>query len=215
MRKSVCLMTVCTLLGVGGSVHGAVYDLGYCFNGTDPTSTAPWLTASFDDRGSVGSAYLTLTSHLDVPSEYIAKFVFNINPFDSRSLTIKPLSGPAVFISVGENAKQIDGTAGAGFDVLLSFPTAQGQRFEGDGTVATFLISMAGLDDSYFDYPNTGSAQAIVGAAIQGIPQPGGGTISGDIMNGTTVPEPTTLLVWSGLGAIGAVMASRRKRRAA
>jgi hypothetical protein len=29
------------------------------------------------------------------------------------------------------------------------------------------------------------------------------------------VPEPSTLLVWSGLGAIGAVMAYRRKRRAA
>jgi len=34
---------------------------------------------------------------------------------------------------------------------------------------------------------------------------------------GTTsaVPEPAALLVWSGLGAIGAVMAYRRKRRAA
>ena len=31
----------------------------------------------------------------------------------------------------------------------------------------------------------------------------------------STVPEPTTLLVWSGLGAIGAVMGYRRKRRAA
>jgi hypothetical protein len=30
-----------------------------------------------------------------------------------------------------------------------------------------------------------------------------------------SVPEPSTLLVWSGLGAIGAVMAYRRKRRAA
>jgi hypothetical protein len=29
------------------------------------------------------------------------------------------------------------------------------------------------------------------------------------------VPEPSTLLLWSGLGAIGAVMAYRRKRRAA
>jgi hypothetical protein len=31
---------------------------------------------------------------------------------------------------------------------------------------------------------------------------------------GVAVPEPTTLLLWSGLGAIGAVMAYRRKRRA-
>ena len=31
----------------------------------------------------------------------------------------------------------------------------------------------------------------------------------------SSIPEPSTLLVWSGLGAIGAVVAYRRKRRAA
>jgi len=35
------------------------------------------------------------------------------------------------------------------------------------------------------------------------------------LSNASEVPEPSTLLLWSGLGAIGLIVASRRKRRAA
>jgi len=40
-------------------------------------------------------------------------------------------------------------------------------------------------------------------------------TVLGGLEGGAPVPEPATILVWSGLGGIGAVIAYRRKRRAA
>jgi hypothetical protein len=43
---------------------------------------------------------------------------------------------------------------------------------------------------------------------------PGSSRLPSYVVEGSAVPEPSALLVWSGLGLIGAVMRYRRKRRA-
>jgi hypothetical protein len=205
------------------NANGAVYTLNTAFNGTAPTSTPPWLTADFETV-STGTVTLTLTSGLEVASEFITEIGFNVNPSIVPSdLSIAKTSGSPSPVNNGihqatQNVQDLNGggTTGKGFDVLIDWATANnGNRFGGSDSV-TFTITLAGLTAADFDFVNAGgpngdSTLAHVGAHVQGIPT----DRSGAIKDGSAVPEPSTLLVWSGLGVLGLALAWRKRNRVA
>jgi hypothetical protein len=201
-------MASVALLTIGSTSAKAdtyTYTLNTVFNGDAPTSTGPWLTASFTDIA--GGVQLTLTSSLSVGSEYIQAFAFNINPSIEPS-TVKWTtdSSNPIQSSVGnnaQNAQQLGGLAGSGFDFLIAWPTANNdggvKRFNGTD-VDTFVFTLNGLTAADFNYLSMGTANAHVAAKVAGI----SGSLSGDIKDGpVAVPEPELIaLLGIGLGAV-------------
>jgi len=192
------------------------YTLDTVFNGDTPTSTSPWLTATFTN-GATDHVTLTLAAHLNVSSEFFSDLEFNVSPtFVPSALTIvqSPLVNPLGTVSATtQNAQSVQGggAAGTGFDIRIDWAAASGVgRFDGTDSVS-FDLSAAGLDENSFNFTSTGSAAAHMGAHIQGIPL-AEGTTSGAVKDGlqpvpplTTVPEPSTLLlIGSGLLLLGA-----------
>ena len=204
------------------------YTLGTTFNGVSPTSTAPYLTASFNGTG--GTVTLTLTASLNVASEFIDEVAFNVNPsFTPSALTIvqNPIANPipTLISNTTQNAQNLGGggSAGSGFDIDIKWGTAgpptNPSRFKGTDVVS-FTITGTGLTENDFNFTNTGSAAASFAAHVQGIPQAGGGTTSGAIKNGGSggpnlVPEPSTFVMALGaLVPLGMVMVRRRRLEA-
>ncbi len=186
------------------------FDLGSVFNGVTPTSTPPWLTATFADV-TIGTVTLTLTSKLNVTSEFISDVAFNVNPsILPSSLTIvqSPIVNPipTSILHTTDNAQNLigGGAAGFGFDIMMSWATANNSGRFDDSDVVAFTITAPNLTAADFDFTNTGSADAKIGAHIQGIPIIGDGTTSGAIKDGggAPVPEPATMFLL-GLGLIG------------
>ena len=82
------------------------------------------------------------------------------------------------------------------------------------GVTVNGATNWPGFDQSRVTLISDGAGGQIIEVNLGGLNV----TVSSDVILDVTtssVPEPSTLLVWSGLGAIGAVMAYRRKRRAA
>jgi len=175
-----------------------ILNVNALFNGTTaPTSTAPWLTAQFDTV-LPGTVKMTLTSGLEVTSEFITEMAFNVSPgFVPSSLNIvqDPLANPiptAVRHTV-QDAQNLTGggAAGRGFDILLRWASAGGPEGSGrlnNGDVVSFLITAPGLLENDFDYVNAGSSGSRIAAHIQGIPLSGGGTASAGIDDGPAGP---------------------------
>jgi hypothetical protein len=194
------------------------FELGTVLGGIAPTSTPPWLTATFTDTAP-GHVTLTLQSHLDVSSEFIGEVCLNLNPaYNPVSLTFLQLSGPLLEgpPSLSEDGIKLTGAGalGNGFDILLSWPTAHGQdRFDGNDAASFDISGVANLTLSDFDYYNTvggEDGEGILGAHMQGIPVGGTTTGSGAIIQ--YVPEPAS---WALLAVGLTAVALRRARRGA
>jgi hypothetical protein len=179
------------------------FELGTVLGGATPTSTAPWLTASFSDA-LPGQVTLILQSHLNVASEFIGEVCLNLNPaVNPASLTFVQLSGPSLQgpPSLSEDGIKLPGggSSGVGFDILLKWPTGNGQdRFGGNEAVSFDITGPADLTWSDFDFYNTVNGQdgeAIIGAHLQGIPLGGGTTGSAAIIQ--DVPEPGALAIFA------------------
>jgi hypothetical protein len=193
IKKTISIVVALVSLFVNQSYASLTFNLDSIANGTMPTSTSPWLTAEFVDSTG-GGVDLILTSHLNVSSEYITRFAFNVNP--SKNLSISPIvftdfgTPTALTISQGQNDRNLTGKAVGGFDILINWQTDNNPssgRFNGND-VDTFHLTGIGLTADDFNYA---SAQGWkVAAKVQGIPF-GTTTISGDI---TAVPEPSTYL---------------------
>jgi hypothetical protein len=198
--------------------NGQTFQLGSVLNGSPPSSSGPWLTATFTSLFP-GTVSLTLESHLDVPSEYIADFAFNLNPSLSpagltftqtagapNSQILQPTGGDTVTLPGG-------GSSGKGFDILISWPSGGGStRFDGS-QICTFNISgpstLTPQDFLFYNSINGQDGPAILAAHIQGIPVIGGGTTSSAIIQ--TVPEPAAATM--ALLALGIALARRKKSR--
>ena len=223
LRRTIQLAVVCVaVLAAAAPASAAVYTLNTCFNGTPPTSTSPWLTAEFKDV--FGGVELTLTSSLNVPSEFISEVAFNVNPniLPSAITIVNTTIDDPLVVSVShstQNAQKLQGGGSAGFefDILVKWSEAAHnggiQRFNGDD-IEKFTFAFTGVSAADFDFTNTGGANAHLGAHIQGIPDNTGGTTSGAIKDGS-VPEPCTLAIWSLLGVCGMGIGWRRRKQTA
>jgi hypothetical protein len=202
------LILICaTLLALGfGAVAQSqgqqVFDLGTVLNGSPPSSSAPWVTATFTTLFP-GTVTLTLASHLTVTSEFISEIGLNLEPgLSPATLIFSQNSGPSnpAYSSVTQPAAQDTlalsggGSQGAGFDLLIDWPNGnKPQRFDADDVVTLTITGPATLVAEDFLYYNTVGSQAgpvLIGAHVQGIPAAGGLTTSSAIMQ--TIPEPTT-----------------------
>jgi PEP-CTERM motif-containing protein len=209
-----------TLLTATEARADLIYNLSSIFNGETPDSTSPWLTATFHTV-STGTVTLTLTSSLEVTSEFISDFAFNVDP----SIVPSSLSfvegtpvgytpGPTTVGAGAQDAQNLNGggAAGKGFDIQLVFDNAPpGVRFD-DSDVAVFTITGTGLTAESFDFTNTGSAHVPVAAHINGITTdcPAPELTCSGAAGGVRVPEPASvLLLFAGFAGL---MAWRRFR---
>jgi hypothetical protein len=195
------------------------FTLNTVFNGAAPTSTPPWLTATFAQNGA-DEVILTLAASLDVASEFIEEVAFNVAGTDPLTIVQDPLADPQN-TSMAYNPDSVNllggGASGTGFDFLIKWtvvgpPTNVGRFNNSD--VTTFRIQRTGLLETDFDQVNTGGANAHVAAHVQGIPTATGGTTSGAIKDGppSVIPEPSS---WALLStALGGILWSLRKRLA-
>lgn len=218
VNKAALIAAFAVITGASSANASLTFKLSSSVNGVAPTSTAPWLTALFEDV--TGGVKLTLTSSLDVAGEYIDQVAFNVNPnITPSSISISELttnSGDNVdlpFHNTSVNAQDLtgSGTVGKGFDIRIDWVNANANRFNGSD-VEKFEFLLSGLTESDFNYANSSGLH--IAAHIAGIPQSGGGTTSGLIADTTVVPEPSTYFA-AALLALPLLAQVRRMRKAA
>jgi hypothetical protein len=164
-----------------------VYGLGSLFNGTAPTSPAPWLTVAFEDVA--GGVQVTITSSLEVSSEFFGQVGFNVMGGGIASLapgSMEVLSGAFVLPTFGSG--QMQGTGNKSYAILLDFDNAPpANRFNGTIDAVRFLLTGVNVTDNFTGIPPVGIA-----AHVQGIPLSDGGTTSGAVT--TPIPAAAWLL---------------------
>ena len=219
IKAAIGALICTTLLTYGTVTQAQVFDLGTVLNGSPPASTSPWITATFTTI-SPGTVTLTLTSHLNVTSEFISEIGLNLRPGISPAsllFSTNSNSGPA-FTSINQKANQDtvklagSGSLGAGLDLAIDWPSGSTlQRFDANDVVTLTITGPSTLVAEDFNYYNNLGGQpgpVIIGAHVQGIPVAGGGTTSSAIMQ--TIPEPgTAALLLAGLALLG--IASKSK----
>jgi hypothetical protein len=197
LKKIALGVVVVTVFFSAKSNASLSYTLSTTVNGTSPTSTEPWLTAVFENV--TGGVKLTLTSSLDVGSEFITAVGFNLNPSLTPTAPAM-LTGNANAITAGVNNLQVNGNAVSGFDFVITWLSSNAgggaNRFNGND-VNTFFFS--GLDENDFNYANASGTYTglFIAAKVQGIPPQ---SASGDIAaygpdeNTPAIPEPSTVV---------------------
>jgi hypothetical protein len=203
---------------------GEILTLGadYVFSGTASVGTpAPWLTAVFDDQAYPGYVTVTLTATNLLPSEFVSKWLLNVDPaITPSSLGFTYLTKTGAFVTPTVTARGTDEkdpaykADGDGyFDILFAFADSNfdEERFNG-GESVTFKISGVTSASSFnvASYDGGGAGQYRMGAHIQGIPA--GATTTSDWV-GPAIPEPSSFVL-IGIGAAGLYFYVRRQRKA-
>ena len=193
-RSNIKAMATAILALVSVSASATIeFDLGYLLNGDKPGSTAPYLIAEFTTVGSGGQVTLTLTSSLEVSTEFVSAFAFNIDPkFTPNNVGVTLPSG----YTMANTDQTVPGVGpdGKGWDFLI---TEKGHNLKGS-TIATFTLTAPGLTEDSFKFKNNGSGGSnsrYVAAHVQGISGSKSGAISitGEpIIKGVTIGD----LVW-------------------
>jgi hypothetical protein len=174
------------------------FKLDNTFNGASPSSTAPWLTATFTSPAS-GTVNLALQSSLNISSEFFGSLGFNFNPPISALTGVSQNGGSPASISWSENGEDLQGggNQGKGFDVMINFETANAGHFKGSDLI-TFVFSGNGITAADFNDFNAGGLQ--IAAHVQGIPNGPSGAVSGVRTAETTVPDGGSTLILLGIG---------------
>lgn len=222
------LLATLSLLAAGPSANAALsFTLNKSINGATPTSAAPWLTAVFENivnNNVTTGVKLTLTSSLEVASEFISSVVFNVRPNITPSAIsyVNDTPGYPQVTSVAkttQNAQVLNGAGsiGKGFDIRIDWSTSNssgGVRRFNAADVEQFTFTFSGLTESDFNYTNADGYH--VAAQVQGIPQNQNET-GGSIADGSAcaaVPEPSTCLA-AALLALPVLSQVRRMRKSA
>jgi hypothetical protein len=214
MKKlSKFLLAMLLVFGLSASASGAIltYNLSVEFSGAySPDGNAPWLTATFDDEGTSGSVYLTLSASGLTETEYVAEWYFNVEPYVVLDFGDGYISANGSFadpdISQSFNAYMADGDGH--FDILFKFATAPpADRFTAGDSVV-YLITGQDLTAYSFFALSQGAGNSPDGlytaAQIRSINTEDSGWI--------TVPiPPAALLLGSGL--LGLIALRRRMKK--
>jgi hypothetical protein len=184
------------------------FQLGTVFNGSTPSGSSPWLTADFHTVGSGGQVTLTLSLSpgFQNTGQLISDFAFNINSsFLPSGVAVVSPTGTSVAHTTDNGQTTPPGFGGwKGWDFVVSFPTANNNRFNSGSVVIT--LTAPGLTAQDFAYLNSqtpnGQLSLFVGAHVQGIPGSRGATTSGAI--GSPVPEASTVV--AGAAAFGLLL---------
>jgi hypothetical protein len=188
-----------------------IMNLSQIYNGITPAGSAPWARATFTDIGA-NTVRLTMKNlATDSPTQFISNWTFNIG--DTSFLSGLKFTYQLLESSDWNEATSIDlkadkvkgaggGNLGFGFDIGFDFSTANGnsRRFM-QGETCVYDIKYTGAHDGFqaslFDaLTDNGLLTSI---HLQGIPVPSGGTTS----TAATVPEPSSIVLWSLLGIAG------------
>jgi hypothetical protein len=226
------LIAAMSLLAAGPSANAALtFTLNNSINGAAPTSTAPWLTAVFENivnnQNVTTGVKLTLTASLEVASEFISSVAFNVRPsIDPEDINVANNTPSNPQVTDVEMDDQNDqnlpgaGDKGKDFDIRIDWSTSNnssGVRRFNATDVEQFTFTFNGLTEDDFNYTNPSGYH--MAAHVQGIPKVGGGTTSGAIANTilaptTAVPEPSTYVA-AVLLALPVLSHVRRMRKAA
>lgn len=191
-----------------------VLDLGTLINGSMPTGTPPFLTASFETVG-VDTVQLTMTNNMPT-SNFVDNWLFNTG--SASPLTFTYVSGVVAlsatsgldFSNGGSNMK-----AGL-FDIEFHYPSQNSDpnRFHG-GEFSIYTITGSGLTENNFavaSVDDPGSPPSSGGWMSAGHVQGFGSGQSGSIGTTQAVPEPASITLL-GLGALSLALRRRAARR--
>ena len=221
-----CIFLMAGAIAIGlwalapGSAEALSLEFGKVYDGAQPESDGPWLTATFEDVDIEGerSVKLTLEATDLNDYEFVSKWFFNFNPdLDASDLVFDrfyrqdadPEEDPIVK-RIRTKTDKLNAAGGGLYDIGIEFSTSEADRF-GVGDSAVFLISgIDGLtvtadDFNFMSKPPGGNGLFLAAAHIQGIGD------DGKDSGWVAVPEPGTMLLL-GCGLVGVALLRRKLR---
>jgi hypothetical protein len=188
------------------------FEYDYSFGEAPATGPAPWLTAVFDDGGSVGTVTLTMTVAANVGVADVTELYFNLDPaMDVGDLTIAVIggTGPVSNVDIGQGTDAHRAGGDGLYDIFMDLPPPPGNaKFEAGETLIFSITDVATLiTASSFNFLSTpGSGEGNPGPflAAAHLQSTGTGGKDSDWIAPGVVPVPAAAwLFGSALGLLG------------